>query len=335
MTRPARARKPAMRCRISLLITICFCLLPASGLLLAQQSKPHAADEVPIAPEGSEVATEQTPAAAANTGALQKATQNPVSSLISVPVQNNSNFGVGPGNRTQDVLNIQPVVPVSFSKNWNLVIRWIAPIVYQPIPNPDSTIETGVSGLGDMQPTFFLVPKKTSKLIWGAGPIVQLPTATSTYLGQGKLGLGPSVVVLTQPGHWTIGALANNVWSVAGSGGRPAVNQFLLQYFINYNLNKGWYVSVAPILTANWESSNGNRWTVPFGGGVGRIMKLGFQPVNLSASFYGNAVYPAGASSWNMRLQIAFLFPKLTKQQQRMMMEQRLRQMEEEPPEKK
>ena len=104
-----------------------------------------------------------------------------------------------------------------------------------------------------MQPTFFLVPKKTSKLIWGAGPIFQLPTATSTYLGQGKLGIGPSVVLLTQPGHWTIGVLANNVWSIAGSGGRPAVNQFLMQYFINYNLNKGWYLSIAPILTANWE----------------------------------------------------------------------------------
>src|SRR5450631_3395839 len=93
----------------------------------------------------------------AGTEALQKATQNPVASLISVPVQNNSNFGVDPGNRTQDVLNIQPVVPIDLSKNWNLVIRWISPIVWQPLPNQPSTPETGVYGLGDMQPTFFLV----------------------------------------------------------------------------------------------------------------------------------------------------------------------------------
>jgi hypothetical protein len=143
--------------------------------------------------------------------------------------------------------------------------------------------------------------------------------------------MGPSVVALTQPGHWTVGALVNNVWSVAGSGSRPAVNQMLLQYFINYNLKKGWYITSSPILTANWEVNNG-RWVVPFGGGVGRIMKLGFQPVNLSASFYGNAVYPAGTSPWGMRLQIAFLFPKLTKEQEKMLMERKLKQLEQAPP---
>jgi hypothetical protein len=321
-----------MKRQLYLHVAFLLSLLMPPAMLIAQQTKPT--DDVAVAPEGTQVATEQTPAAAANTDSLQKATQNPVASLISVPIQNNSNFGINPGDRTQDVLNIQPVVPLSMSKDWNLVIRWIMPIVYQPLPNPSSTIETGVYGFGDMQPTFFLVPKKTSKLIWGAGPIVQIPTATSEYLGQGKLGLGPSIVLLTQPGHWTLGVLANNVWSIAGSGGRPAVNQFLMQYFINYNLKKGWYLSVAPIVTANWESSNGNRWTVPIGGGVGRIMKLGFQPVNLSASFYGNAVYPTGTSSWNMRLQIALLFPKLTKQQQMMLMEQRIKQLKEGPTDK-
>ena len=235
--------------RIAFLLSV----LMAPAMLIAQQSKPG--DDVAVAPEGTQVATEQTPAASANTNALQKATQNPVASLISVPIQNNSNFGISPGDRTQDVLNIQPVIPVSASKNWNLVIRWIMPIIYQPLPNQTSPTQTGVYGFGDMQPTFFLVPKKNSKLIWGAGPIVQIPTATSNYLGQGKLGLGPSVVLLTQPGPWTIGVLANNVWSIAGSGGRPAVNQFLMQYFINYNLKKGWYLSTSPIVTANWESS--------------------------------------------------------------------------------
>jgi hypothetical protein len=304
-------------------------LVLASASVPAQQSKAPVPDEAPVAPEGTQVATEQTAASATNTDALRKATQNPVASLISVPVQNNSNFGVNPGYRTQDVLNIQPVVPVDFSSNWNLIIRWISPIVWQPLPNQPSTPETGVYGFGDMQPTFFLVPKKTGKLIWGGGPILQLPTATNKALGQGKLGIGPAVVLLTQPGPWTIGVLANNVWSVAGSGGRPVVNQFLMQYFVNYNLKKGWYLTTAPILTANWRASSGNTWTVPFGGGVGRIMKLGFQPVNLSATFYGNAVYPAETSSWNMRLQIAFLFPKLTKEQEMMMMEQRLKQMKE------
>jgi hypothetical protein len=108
--------------------------------------------------------------------------------------------------------------------------------------------------------------------------------------------MGPSAVALTQPGHWTLGVLVNNIWSVAGSGSRPPVNQFLLQYFINYNLKKGWYITCQPTPTANWEATNGGRWVVPFGGGVGRIMKLGFQPVSLTAQFYCNAIDPPGTS---------------------------------------
>jgi hypothetical protein len=266
------------------------------------------------------------------TEALQKATQNPVASLISVPVQNNLNFGVNPGYRNQDVLNIQPVIPIGISKDWNLIIRWIAPIIYQPIPNAPGAPETGEYGLGDMVPSFFISPKKPGKLIWGVGPVFQLPTATNTYLGQGKLCLGPTVVALLQPGHWTLGLLANNVWSMAGDGSRPDVNQFLLQYFINYNLKKGWFITWQPTLTANWEASNGNTWTVPFGGGLGRIMKLGNQPVSLTAQFYGNAVHPQGTPAWSMRLQIAFLFPKLSKQEKEMLLEKKLKQLEAQPP---
>jgi hypothetical protein len=216
------------------------------------------------------------------------------------------------------------------TEDWNLIIRWITPIIYQPAPGTanlelygiventpayfaaqDVQNAAGVSGFGDMVPTFFFSPSKPHKLIWGVGPAFTLPTATSKVLGQGKLSIGPSVVALTQPGHWTIGALINNVWSVAGSGSRTDVNQMMLQYFINYNLKKGWYLTMSPIVNANWKASPGNVWTVPVGGGAGRVMKLGFQPVNISASFYGNAVHPIAGSSWNMRLQIAFLFPKI------------------------
>jgi hypothetical protein len=103
---------------------------------------------------------------------------------------------------------------------------------------------------------------------------------------------------------------------------------------VNYNLKKGWYLSLAPVITANWQASSGNVWTVPIGGGVGRILRLGFQPVNIAAQFYGNAAHPSNGSPWSMRLQIAFLFPKLTKEQQKMMMQQRLKQMEQEQPQK-
>jgi hypothetical protein len=310
-----------MRNKLGLLILMCF--LPSTAPLVAQ--------DAPVAPEGTQVATNETPAAV-NADELRKAAQNPIASLISVPVQNNSNFNIGPNDRTQNVLNIQPVIPVRVSENWNLITRIITPIIYQPIGS--EPVNQGANGLGDINPSFFLSPAKPHKIIWGVGPTFILPTATNPLLGQGKWNIGPTIVVLSQPGHWTIGALVNNVWSVAGQSSRPNVNQMLFQYFINYNLKRGWFITWQPIVTANWEATNGGRWVVPVGGGVGRIMKLGFQPVLLTTQFYGNAIHPPGSSPWSMKLQISFLFPKLTKTQEKMMLEQKLKQMEQEPSKK-
>jgi hypothetical protein len=310
--------------RIKLGLWILTLLLPWSAPLVAQ--------DTPVAPEGTQVATNETPAAAVNADELRKAAQNPIASLISIPVQNNSNFNIGPNDRTQNVLNIQPVIPVRVSENWNLITRIITPIIYQPIGS--EPVNQGANGLGDINPSFFLSPAKPHKIIWGVGPTFILPTATNPLLGQGKWNIGPTIVVLSQPGHWTIGALVNNVWSVAGQSSRPNVNQMLFQYFINYNLKRGWFITWQPIVTANWEATNGGRWVVPVGGGVGRIMKLGFQPVLLTTQFYGNAIHPPGSSPWSMKLQISFLFPKLTKTQEKMMLEQKLKQMEQEPSKK-
>jgi hypothetical protein len=140
-----------------------------------------------------------------------------------------------------------------------------------------------------------------------------------------------------QPGHWTLGALINNAWSVAGPSDRSDVNQMTLQYFVNYNLKKGWFITWQPIITANWKASSGNVWTVPFGGSVGRIMKLGFQPVNLQATFSGNAEHPANGPPWGVRGQISFLFPKLSPKQEEMLMERKLKELKEQqaqPPKK-
>jgi hypothetical protein len=307
---------------------------------------PLFAQDAPVGPEGTSVATEATPAAASNAEELRKQSQNPIASLISVPIQENWNFGIGSADRVQNVMNIQPVIPFSVSKDWNLITRWITPIIYQPIPVAQQsglpTQTTGVYGLGDINPSFLFSPKK-SKVTWGIGPTFVFPTATNTtYLGQGKLSIGPSVVVLVQPSHWTIGFLANNYWSVAGHANfnpngtvnKPSVNQFLLQWFVNYNLKKGWYLKTAPIVTANWRAASDSVWNVPFGGGIGRIMKLGFQPVNLSAEFYGNAVHPPGASPWTLRLSFVLLFPKLTKEQEKGLLEQKLKKLNQEQSQK-
>ena len=322
----------------------------ATAQSTAQQSGPSPGDK--------HAAADQSTSEEEQTKSLAKAVQNPVASLISVPLQNNTNFDIGPNDRTQNILNIQPVIPVRVSKDWNLIMRIIAPVIYQPsiasvvIPSNTPLNHLGTLGLGDMNPTFFLSPAKPKKLIWGVGPTFFLPTATDNVLGQGKWSIGPSVVGLVQPGHWTVGILINNVWSFAGSGRtlpfptqllpcgactQPVgasngkdVNQMLLQYFINYNLKKGWYLAWQPIITANWKARSGNVWTVPVGGGIGRIMKIGFQPVNLQAQFFGNVTHPQFGSPWSMRLQLAFLFPKLTKAEEKKILERKLKQLDQE-----
>jgi hypothetical protein len=238
---------------------------------------------------------------------LAKKTQNPVSDLISVPLQNNLNFGVGPGDDLQYILNVQPVVPFRLTEDWNLITRTIMPLIYQPELAPGVG---DVFGLGDIQESLFLSPAKPGKLIWGVGPIFQFPSATDDSLGQGKWGAGPTAVLLTMHGPWVLGALVNNVWSFAGDDGRPDVNQMLIQPFVNYNLPDAWYVTSAPVITANWEADGDDRWTVPLGMGLGKILRLGKLPVNTQIAGYYNVVRPDGAAEWQLRVQIQFLFPR-------------------------
>lgn len=241
----------------------------------------------------------QTDEKAAN---LAKAAQNPLASMISLPFQNNTNFGLGEYDRTQNMLNIQPVYPFVGSK-WNIVTRTILPVMYQP----DTTQqEGGTFGLGDINFTAWLSPAAENAVTWGIGPAVVIPTSTDDALGAGKWGLGPSFVALVMPGKWVIGGLVNNVWSL----GSDAVNQFLFQYFINYNLEKGWYIASAPIITANWNNPDGQQWTVPFGAGVGKILRIGKQPVNMALHVYYNAVKPDGGADWTLRFQFQLMFPK-------------------------
>jgi hypothetical protein len=237
---------------------------------------------------------------------LARAAQNPVAKLISVPFQNNFNFGVGPNDTTQWILNIQPVIPITLNEDWNLITRTIMPIINQPSPAPGIR---SASGLGDINPTFFLSPAKPGKFIWGIGPTLTFPTATDPLLGAGKYSAGPAAVALIMDGHWVIGALANNQWSYAGWGGQ-SVNAMLVQPFINYNLPHGWYLTSSPILTANWKATSDNIWTVPVGGGVGKIFKVGKLPINAQLAAYGNVVTPDNGADWQLRFQIQFLFPK-------------------------
>ena len=247
-----------------------------------------------------------------------KQTQNPVADLISVPFQNNYNFAAGPKhNHMIYLLNIQPVIPIHITENWNLITRIIQPVINIPSLAPGGN----ATGLGDMNPTFFLSPAKSGELIWGVGPTFTLPTATDKLLGDGKFSLGPAAVALTIQGHWVYGALINNQWSVAGwTSGH--VNELLLQPFINDNLPDHWYLVSSPIITANWAAAKaGDVWTAPLGGGVGKLFRLGEilpleghviakLPINTQIQAFGNIARPDDGAKWQLRFQIQFLFPK-------------------------
>ena len=166
-------------------------------------------------------------------------------------------------------------------------------------------------GLGDINPSFFFAPKQpTHGIIWGIGPTFVFPTGTEKTLTQGKYSIGPTFVALAIEGPWVAGVLVNNVWSFTGKGNRPAVNQMLLQPFVNYNLPDGWYLTSSPIITADWEAGHGDRWTVPVGGGFGRVFKIDRQPVNMQLAAYYNVAKPTGDADWQLRAQVQLLFPK-------------------------
>jgi len=240
--------------------------------------------------------------------ALAKQAQNPIANLISLPLQNNTSFGIGEDDRTQNVLNIQPVIPIGAGK-LNLINRAILPIVSQP---DLSTQTESTFGLGDLTYELFISPAKASSITWGVGPVLILPTATDGALGSGKWSAGPAAVLVMMPGKFVVGAVAFNAWSFAGDGDRDNVNQLVFQYFINYNLPNAWYLVSGPLITANWEADSGDRWIVPFGGGFGKVFGIGGQKMNGTIQAYYNAVKieSLDGPDWSLRVQLQFLFPK-------------------------
>lgn len=242
--------------------------------------------------------------AATDAAALAKAVQNPLATLVTLPLQANYNTGAGPYDRTLFNLNVQPVVPFPGEK-WNVIARAIIPINSVPQGQTDSTF-----GIGDTNMSLFWSPAASGKLTWGVGPSFNLPTASNPeILGDGKFGLGPSAVVFLQLGRWTMGGVASNVWSVAGEGDRDDVNRFIAQYFVNFNFGGGWAVGTAPILTSNWKAKSGNKWRIPWGIQISKVTKFGSRPVNLLFGYYRNSEHPTGSADSQVRIQINFLFP--------------------------
>ena len=277
--------------RIRLLGAAAALLILAPGFLWAQDEAAKGG-----APAGDEKA---------KAAELAKKLSNPVASLISVPVQNNWDFGYGPANAMRYTANIQPVIPFSLSHDWNLITRTILPVIYaeSPVKGGDDK-----AGLGDIVQSFFLSPgEPVGGWIMGAGPVFLWPSSTDDALGTGKVGLGPTAVLLKQEKGWTYGVLANHLWSVAGEGGRADVNASFLQPFVSYTTKTFTTLGLNTESTYDWENS---QWTMPINLSVAQLLKFGKQPVQFTLGGRYYAEKPEGGPDWGLRFVITLLFPK-------------------------
>ena len=267
------------------------CALLAFGVLLGS------------APRGNA----QAPAAGADEAAeLAKKLSNPVASLISLPLQNNWDYGLGTTNATRYTLNFQPVIPITLNEKWNLIARTIVPYVSFGALSPGGS---GAGGLGDTVQSFFLSPKEPTSGGWilGAGPVLLYPTATSRSTGSGKWAGGPTVVLLKQDSGWTYGLLANHLWSFAGPESRGSVNATFLQPFLTYTTKKATTLGLNTESTYDWTS---DRWTVPLNLSVSQLLKVGGKPVSVSLGGRYYATTPTGGPDWGLRFVVTLLFPK-------------------------
>lgn len=237
---------------------------------------------------------------------LAKQLANPVASLISVPLQFNYDGGIGPTDGDRFYMNIQPVIPFELTEDWNVISRTILPVVYQSdiIPGDDQF------GLGDTVQSLFFSPKlpTANGVIWGAGPVFLLPTATDDALGAEKWGAGPTAVVLKQDGAWTFGGLTNHIWSFAGDDDRGDVNATFLQPFVVYTTPKATSFFLNLEATYDWEREQSS---VPVNAGVNQLFNFGGQLVQLGAGVrYWIDSPESGPEGFGARINAVFLFPR-------------------------
>jgi hypothetical protein len=235
---------------------------------------------------------------------LAKASQNPVGDLISLPFQFNFNTGGGLEDRTFFNLNFQPVMPIKVTPEINLIARTIVPVV--SIPGPEGL---RFSGVGDIQQQLFFTPSSPGTLIWGVGPAFSIPTATADLVKTGTWAGGLDAVALAIHGPWVVGGLASQFWPMTDEGGEPETNQFVFQWFVNYNFGKGWALASAPLNTANWDAEDGQQWTVPLGIGISKTTVFNGRPMSLGVQYYYNVKRPDGAAATQLRFAVSLLYP--------------------------
>jgi len=249
---------------------------------------------------------------------VNKQLNNPVGDLWALNLQFNRYYLQGEATdrtREQDLMNFQPVLPIHLTSEWNLITRPVFPYIFS---SPDFEPGEGwdeKSGLGDIALVSLLSPAKVSSgVIWGAGPTFIFPTATNDALGQGKYQAGPAAVGLYMGKEWVFGTLAQQWWSFAGDNDRESTSQANIQYFIQYLFGDNWQIGMAPNILIDWKADQDNRFTVPVGLGIGKLVRIGPLPVKFTAEVDYMVVRPDEfGQEWGVRFQIIPVLPALFK----------------------
>jgi len=253
-------------------------------------------------------ATDSTSTAAEPDAAL--AAQNPLANIISMPLQNNTSFGYGDYDKTGNTLNIQPILPFSLgTKGLTMINRFIVPLP-TTVPDLSSENASSTTGLGDINYTVWLSPAPKGKLTYGFGAVTIWPTNSDDALGSDKFSVGPSAVLVYTPGKYLLAAVISQWWSAGGDPDAADVSAFYFQPIFTYFLQKKWYLSSAPILTANWTAPEGEKWLVPIGGGGGKMFSIGKLPMDFSMQAFYYVSKPDWGPEWQLRTQLKFIFPK-------------------------
>jgi len=239
---------------------------------------------------------------------VAKQLANPIANLVSIPFQFNWQGHIQPFDSTRFLLNFQPVVPFTLNDDWNLIARFIFPFLGQPAMTVAGVPQSGTS---DITFSLFFSPSK-SRLIWGVGPVLGIPTTTNPALTSGKWSVGPTAVVLRQDGPWTLGTLVNQLWSYASVANyftRP-VNQMFLQPFVAYQMHHAVTLTVDSESTFDWKAEEGQRATVPIIVLLSKVTRLGPFPFSVQGGggYYVNR--PDDAQHWLLRMNFVLILPR-------------------------
>jgi hypothetical protein len=251
------------------------------------------------------------PAPGISNADYEREAENPVTHFYTLPLRYEASFDDGFYNAATTTLELSnAILPVPLDDDWFLITRTKGAF---DLDAPKKRGESWENGLDNIETTLFLSPARGSGFFWGAGPVIFMPTATNSATGMNKWGSGPSLAAGWEGSvAWTVGFVANNVWSFGGPPhGSDRTNSLLLNPILSFRFDDGWSLSTSPNITSNWASDNNKRWTVPVGAGIGKAFKIANQPMSLKFESYYNVVRPGDHGSvWAVQLTLSLLFAR-------------------------